>query len=67
MKEATAEASMSLVTVVLVGAVLTALTVLIGFLITKQSDTTKCENAGYEYKNGKCYNGNNEVNINALD
>lgn len=59
MKEAIGESSMTLITIVLVGAALSAIAVIVGFLLTNQSNRSKCENAGGNYKNGACvdYNG----------
>lgn len=64
MKEAVGESAMTLITIVLVGAVITALTVIIGFLITNQSKRANCENAGYSYTGGKCMNGSQECTYN---
>lgn len=57
MKEAVGETSLTLITVVLVGAVITAASVVIGFLLTNQRNRANCENAGYEYKDGACKSG----------
>ena len=54
MKEAIGESSMTLITIVLVGATITALSVIIGFLIGNQSRRANCENNGYEYTGGVC-------------
>ena len=57
MKEAVGEGSMTLVTIVLVGAAIAALTSIIGFLIGSQGRRASCENSGYSYSNGKCKDG----------
>lgn len=57
MKEAIGESSMTLITIVLVGATITALSVIIGFLIGNQSRRANCENAGYDYSGGQCKDG----------
>lgn len=54
MKEAVGESSMTLITIVLVGAALLATTVIIGYLLTSQSKRADCENAGGTYSNGEC-------------
>lgn len=54
MKEAIGESSMTLITIVLVGAVISTVGVLIGFLIGNQSRRANCENNGYQYEGGVC-------------
>lgn len=54
MKETVGESSMTLITIVLVGATITALTAIIGFLIGNQSRRANCENNGYEFVEGVC-------------
>lgn len=54
MKEAVGESSMTLVTIVLVGAVITGVSTIIGFLIGNQSRRANCENNGYDYVGGVC-------------
>lgn len=57
MKEAVGESSMTLITITLVGAALSAIAIIIGFLLTSQSERARCENEGYSYENGKCMDG----------
>lgn len=64
MKEAIGESSMTLITIVLVGAALSAIAVIVGFLLTSQRDRARCENAGYSYTGGKCMNGSQECQYN---
>lgn len=62
MKEAVGESSMTLITITLVGAALAAVAVIIGFLLTSQSERARCENEGYSYENGKCMDGTKTCN-----
>ena len=59
MKEAVGESTMTIVTIVIVAAAVSGITIIISILLNNQRDRSKCENAGGFYQNGVCkdYNG----------
>ena len=67
MKEAVGESAMTIITIILVAAVLGALIYIISGLLSNQRDRANCENAGYEYNNGKCYNNGTEIPLDTLE
>ena len=54
MKEATGEANMTIITVVLIGIVSLVGFPLIKSLLDSTSNAGKCQAAGYSWSNGKC-------------
>lgn len=63
MKEAVGETSLTLITVILVGAAITALTVVIGYLLTNQGRRSSCENSGGTFSGGECSYTNSNGNV----
>lgn len=59
MKESVGEGAMTVITIILVAGAIGAIAIIISNLLTNQSNRSKCENAGGNYKNGACvdYNG----------
>lgn len=57
MKEAVGESAMTLITIALIAGALGAIAIIIGTLLSNQNKRANCENAGYEYKDGACKNG----------
>ena len=57
MKESVGEGSMTIITIIIVAGTLAGITYIIFNLLNNQQSRTNCENAGYEYHNGACYDG----------
>jgi len=56
MKEASGEANLTVVTIILIGVIVAVVTPLITSLMSNTQKRTCCANAGYGYENGQCKN-----------
>lgn len=61
MKEATGEANMTIVTVVLIGIITLIATPIITTLVKQSKDRACCVNNGYAYHGGACYSTYDET------
>lgn len=56
MKESIGESSMTIMTIIIISIALGLLIPIILTLVDNQKKRANCENAGYYYDNGTCYN-----------
>lgn len=61
MKEATGEANMTVITIVLIALVAAVATPLITSLLNNSAKSACCTGAGYQWKGNKCFNGSSPV------
>ena len=55
MKEASGEANLTVVTIILIGVIVAVATPIINSMMTNTAKRTCCQNAGYVFEGGKCY------------
>lgn len=65
MKEAAGEANMTVVTIILITAIVAVVTPIITSTMKSTASRTCCQNMGYVWKDNNCYNGNQKVNKSA--
>ncbi len=67
MKEATGEANMTIVTVVLIGIITLIATPIITNLVQQSRNRACCVNNGFQFTGGRCMNGTTQVQMNTLN
>ncbi len=67
MKEATGEANMTIVTVVLIGIITLIATPIITSLVRQSQRRACCVNNGFQFTGGRCMNNNTAVDMATLN
>lgn len=67
MKEATGEANMTIVTVVLIGIITLIATPIITNLVKQSQKRACCVNNGYQFTGGQCKNGTDTIDMSQLN